>query len=426
MTTGVGATGQAKAAELSRSKKGAKAEHEQAFDAALAAQWSHGAHFSRAPTSPGKGAIAGASTRPGTESSGSPVTAGARESAARRQAGAQATTGDQLTHLASEELAGRLPSRKEAIRAAEEERAASEPGARAPLPGTRERARVALGNEGTALARQPAERTPKPDEGGRSASATRSDRMTAVSVEHRGAKAERSPEPVAARLDAGRSQPLGQGMRGTVVSRVDASQTPAKDASAVAGVGLGAASRRSAATGRASVLPPTRGHPPPELESPIASQTLRGLAAALRQGNGSVTLHLAPENLGQLRLGISVKAGEVVANVDATTEEAVRAIREHASALRKALEAQGFAVTRIDVEHVSPALLHLREGARDGQPGPAPQWGGESHARGRRHNSEGGGREPGAREHDSSGTPIAEPIMPPASIVGADGVNAIV
>lgn len=210
------------------------------------------------------------------------------------------------------------------------------------------------------------------------------------------------------------------------MSRTDAFHAPAKDASVGAGVGPGATSRRPAPTGRPSVTPPARGNPSPELESPIASQTLRGLAAALRQGIGSVTLHLTPENLGPLRLGISVKASEVVANVEATTEEAARAIREHAPALREALEAQGFAITRIDVEQVSPALLHLRESARDGQHATTPQWGGESPAGGRRHNSEGGGRDPGDKEHDSSGTRIAEQARAAANIVGADGVNAIV
>lgn len=426
MTTGVGSTEQAKAAEWSRSKKDAKAEHEQAFDAALAAQWSHGAPFSRLPTMPGAGSLASASTPTGTKSSGSPVTASARDSVARRLSGAHRTTTDEPTHLASQELAGQLPSRKEAIRAVEDAHAASEPGARAPLPGASERARAASGNEGTAPARPPTEQVSTPGEVRRSAMVTQSDGMPALSHERRGANAERSLETEAARVNAGRSSPPGHGMRGNLMTRADALQGPSKDASAVAGVGPGAASRRSPATGRPSVPPPTRGNPPLELESPIASQTMRGLAAALRQGNGRVTLHLAPESLGPLRLGISVKGSEVVANVQATTEEAARVIREHASALREALEAQGFAVTRIDVEHVSPALLHLREGARDGQPGATPQWGGESTARGRRHNSEGGGREPGTREHHSSGTPLAEQSRAPANIVGADGVNAIV
>lgn len=426
MTTGVGATGQAKAAELSRSKKGAKAEHEQAFDAALAAQWTHGAQISRVQTAPSQRATVDPSKRLGVGSSGSPVGASSRESAARRQAGAQGARGDELAHLASQELAGQLPSRKEAIRAADDERSASELRERAPLPVTRERARAATGKEGTTLTPQPGELAPKQDAGKRGDSATRADGMAAMNAERRGAKAERSPEPVAAKADAGRAQPLGHGMQGVVMSRADPLQAPAKDANVVAGVGPGAASRRLATTAKPSAPPSTRGNPSPELESPIASQTLRGLAAALRQGNGSVTLHLAPENLGQLRLGISVKASEVVAKVEATTEEAARAIREHASALREALEAQGFAVTRIDVEQVSPALLHLRESARDGQPGPAPQWGSESPAGGRRHNSEGGGREPGAKEHHTSGTRIADETREAANIVSADGVNAIV
>jgi hypothetical protein len=426
MTTGVGATGQAKSTEFSRSKKGAKAEHEQAFEAALVAQWSQGAQLSRAPTTPGVGASAGASKRYGTESPGSIVSAGHRDAGARRRAGAYATTGDKLTQLASQELAGRLPSRKEAFRAAEDERAAGEPLERAAAPGTRARARAAIGKEEATVARPLGELTPNPDQGRRGETAARSDARAVGSEGHRGWKAERSPEPTVTKVDAGRPQPLGHGTREPVTSRAALLQPPAKASSAVAGIGLGAASRRATASGNPSAAAPPRRNPPPELESPIASQTLRGLAAALRQGNGSVTLHLAPENLGPLRLGISVKASEVVARVEATTEEAARAIREHTSALREALEAQGFAVTRIDIEHVSPALLHLRESARDGQNSTTPQWGGESPADGRRHSSEGGGREPGSKEHDSSGTRIAEQARAAANIVGADGVNAIV
>lgn len=84
-------------------------------------------------------------------------------------------------------------------------------------------------------------------------------------------------------------------------------------------------------------------------DSTIQAQLARGLAAALRQRDGHVTLRLNPENLGNIRVDLSVQADRITASIAAADEQARRLLSSDVVALRTALEASGLNVERIEV-----------------------------------------------------------------------------
>ena len=82
---------------------------------------------------------------------------------------------------------------------------------------------------------------------------------------------------------------------------------------------------------------------------PVEAQFQRGLALALRQGGGTVTLHLQPESLGDLRVRMSLDEARVEASFEASNEQARRLLGDSLGSLRSALEARGLEVTGLNV-----------------------------------------------------------------------------
>jgi flagellar hook-length control protein FliK len=89
--------------------------------------------------------------------------------------------------------------------------------------------------------------------------------------------------------------------------------------------------------------------------SNLPNQVARGLAAAVRQRDGTLTLRLSPESLGDIKIVVRVESGQVSAQIDAQTDQARQLLSDTASTLRSALEAQGLVVERIEV---APAERH--------------------------------------------------------------------
>lgn len=82
----------------------------------------------------------------------------------------------------------------------------------------------------------------------------------------------------------------------------------------------------------------------------LTSQVVRGLALALRQGTGRVTLRLHPEHLGQVVVRVTVDRGQVTASLKASDPAARQLLSSSTDDLRAALEARGLSVERIDIE----------------------------------------------------------------------------
>jgi len=89
-----------------------------------------------------------------------------------------------------------------------------------------------------------------------------------------------------------------------------------------------------------------------ESAGPMGAQIARGLAGALRQGGGVVTLRLTPEHLGQLKLDMRIEGSSVSATLTPSSEPARQLLEDSTGALKAALEARGLTVERIEVAPV--------------------------------------------------------------------------
>lgn len=101
--------------------------------------------------------------------------------------------------------------------------------------------------------------------------------------------------------------------------------------------------------------------------SNLPNQVARGLAAAVRQRDGTLTLRLSSESLGDIKIVVRVESGQVSAQIDAQTDQARQLLSDTASTLRSALEAQGLVVERIEV---APAERHATMDPAAGQHAP--------------------------------------------------------
>ena len=162
-------------------------------------------------------------------------------------------------------------------------------------------------------------------------------------------------------------------------------------------------------------------------ERVFEAQVGRGLAKALQSGNGTVTLRLKPESLGQLQVRVSVEQQQVRATFEAQTIEAQRMLKASKDSLRHQLEARGLSVERIDVRLVEePAEAGTRfakpegGGADEGQDGRAFM-----HDRGDRGSRDRGDAEDrtrgGAPRWDDEPSAVAEPRRE----LGTVGLDAI-
>ncbi len=84
-------------------------------------------------------------------------------------------------------------------------------------------------------------------------------------------------------------------------------------------------------------------------EEPPLRQLASALAAAMRKGDGSVTINLRPEYLGPMRVDLRVEGRQASAIFYPTTESARQLLVASEGSLRTALEARGLRVDRIEV-----------------------------------------------------------------------------
>ncbi len=170
-----------------------------------------------------------------------------------------------------------------------------------------------------------------------------------------------------------------------------------------------------AARGRAPVAP-QRADQTLRFEKAFQAQVGRGLAQAMRSGDGEVTLRLRPENLGQLSVRVQVQQNQVTATFEARHAEAQRMLEGSRDVLRQQLEARGLTVERIEVRLVEePTQAGTRlatddgGGAEGGQDGQA--FANDRDGRGSPDGDEadGGSRRGATREDDGLAVAGAEP-----------------
>lgn len=165
--------------------------------------------------------------------------------------------------------------------------------------------------------------------------------------------------------------------------------------------------------------------PPPSAS--FKSQLTQGLAAALREGRGEVTLKLSPRSLGEVRVQVRIDGGSVEASMRPATVEARALLEQSVETLRHALEARGLQVSKIEIEPVPIA----REGAETGSPHraqdahqePQGQDGRQQgHGSGeQRSPAEPGGRGAAGREAPGAGAPQESEIEEAPAQAGGPG-----
>jgi flagellar hook-length control protein FliK len=155
----------------------------------------------------------------------------------------------------------------------------------------------------------------------------------------------------------------------------------------------------------------------------IILQTARGLAAALKNGDGTVTLSLQPPRLGQLKVHLTMADGLIQARMEPTTQAARQLLIDSEHSLRAALEARGLSVERIQVDAVKPphandaAPRHDSHSAADHGRPDTP--GGDNAGPGHRGGHAGSGAEAHAGSHERAEAPDSEPALGSAAVTYA-------
>ncbi len=156
------------------------------------------------------------------------------------------------------------------------------------------------------------------------------------------------------------------------VAATQAASSGANQNSQVTAIGATRGPQSGAARGKAPEVATPRGDRALRFERVFEAQVGRGLAQALRTGNGEVTLRLRPENLGQLSVRVQVENKQVVATFEARSAEAQRLLEGSRDSLRQQLETRGLSVERIDVRlieddaQVGTRLANTPHGGADG------------------------------------------------------------
>lgn len=109
-----------------------------------------------------------------------------------------------------------------------------------------------------------------------------------------------------------------------------------------------------------------RGQSPPSApsrtpEEALRAQAMRGLAGVLRQKGGTVTMRLAPEELGELRVRMKLDGSRVEARIEAGSDRARELLGGELPALRAALESQGLVVQRLELDRTPAEPVAARQ-----------------------------------------------------------------
>jgi flagellar hook-length control protein FliK len=151
-------------------------------------------------------------------------------------------------------------------------------------------------------------------------------------------------------------------------------------------VGVGSAGRQQSILGSPLSRPAQtqQGGRGTSAEAALHAQLSRGLAQAMRSGEGTATIRLDPQHMGSLRVDVTVREGFVEAIFRPSTIEAQRLLEADSSALEQALHTRGLRVDRIEIrpahESAVPAQMFdapAHDKAMDGDRGDAEQQGTE-------------------------------------------------
>lgn len=204
--------------------------------------------------------------------------------------------------------------------------------------------------------------------------------------------------------------------------------------SAMVGVGSAGRQQSSLASTVSRQAPTPQSGRGASAEAALHAQLSRGLAQAMRSGEGTATIRLDPQHMGSLRVDVTVREGFVEAIFRPSTVEAQRLLEADSSALEQALHTRGLRVDRIEIRpaHESAVPTQMFEApphdtAMDGERGDAEQQGtaDSRHANGGR--GSGTHREQGDETAGAGGTLKADhgTEMPESASLAAESADTI-
>jgi flagellar hook-length control protein FliK len=123
----------------------------------------------------------------------------------------------------------------------------------------------------------------------------------------------------------------------------------------------------------------------------------RGLAAAVRQRGGAITIKLSPETLGPIRISMEIQHGVVKVQFEAASDQARDLLQRNMDSLRATLQSKGFGVERLTVQTTPGSFDNT---SRD----PSNQSQQNKHAPSQNHDAS-DGQSRGHREQDSDDQP---------------------
>ncbi len=185
-----------------------------------------------------------------------------------------------------------------------------------------------------------------------------------------------APQPVPP-LAVGGATPGGPAPGGSGMSKTSDPQ-PVGGAAKTNGSASGNADNRMVSAPRQARLTVAAGpkgaasEKPAPGEAPVA-QAMRGLAALLRNKGGRMTMRLAPEALGELRVSMRLEKDRVWAKIEASSDSARDLLKDQGGSLRSALEARGLRVERLEI---AASTIPTDRGAQDGLGARTDAWGG--------------------------------------------------
>lgn len=131
------------------------------------------------------------------------------------------------------------------------------------------------------------------------------------------------------------------------------------------GAGAGGGQARDAAAGEVrSASGSQEPASPARQQQAFEAQLSRGLAAAVAQRGGRITLRLTPQALGDVRIDMTVREGVVSAQFEASTGEARELLGRSLEHLREVLHAKGLHVDRLEVREQTVEAVQTEHEAR--------------------------------------------------------------
>jgi flagellar hook-length control protein FliK len=140
-----------------------------------------------------------------------------------------------------------------------------------------------------------------------------------------------------------------------------------------------------------------------------AARLSRGLAAAVQQRGGGVTLRLTPAELGTVRVQLQMQGASVQAQLHTQTDQARAMLQTQLTQLRASLESQGLTVDRLSVHTTSgPGQSNSSQAQNQSQQQAGQQFAGQQQdanhdgrSQGRFfHQQQGGGQQTNDRRED--------------------------